>query len=85
MENMEERFKAMEKELIASKMETIESNKRFEEMEMKLAGLTKVDDKEDIETKAFKVIGKKFVALMKAFEIEHDDASPSLTSIVSHT
>ena len=85
MEIMEERIGTLEKELAEAKMETIESNKRFEEMEMKLAGLTKVDDKEDIETKAFKVIGKKFVALMKAFEIEHDDASPSLTSIVSHT
>ena len=88
MENMEERFKAMEKELIASKMEIIESNKRFEEIENKLAALTKADEREeDIETnKQFRAIGKKFVALIKDIEMEvDDDASTTLTKIVSCT
>ena len=49
MENMEERIEALEKELAAAKMETIESNKRFEEIKMKLAALTKVDEREDTE------------------------------------
>ena len=82
MDIMEERIEALEKELAEAKMETIESNKRFEEMEMKLAALTKADEREDIETK---VIGEKFVALMKAFEMEHVYASPIFTGIVSYT
>ena len=83
---MEEQFIALKKELAAAKMETIESNKRFEEIKMKLAALTKVDEREDTEVNQFRVIGKKFVALMKAFEMEVDeDASPSLIIMVSCT
>ena len=83
MGNMEERFEALEKELAEAKMEIIESNKRFEEMKMKL---TRADDEEDIEAKEFKIIGKKFVALIKHIEMEvDDDVSPTLTNIVSYT
>ena len=85
-ENMEERIEALEKELAEAKMETIESNKWFEEIKMKLAAMTRVDGREDTEVNQFRVIGKKFVALMKAFEMEVDeDASPSLIIMVSCT
>ena len=64
MENMEERFKAMEKELIASKMETIESNKRIEEMEKKLV----VFEENDIETnKRFKDVEKRVRRTLKVW------------------
>ena len=89
IESMEERIEALEKELAATKMEHIESNNRFEEeMEKKLAALTKADEREeDIETnKQFRAIGKKFVALIKDIEMEvDDDASTTLTNIVSCT
>ena len=86
VENIEEQFIALKKELAAAKMETILSNKRFEEIKMKLAALTKVDEREDTEVNLFRVIGKKFVALMKAFEMEVDgDTSPSLIIMVSCT
>ena len=88
MKSMEERIEALEKELAATKMEHIESNNRFEEeMEKKLAALTKADEREeDIETKEFKIIGKKFVALIKHIKMEvDDDVSPTLTNIVSYT
>ena len=67
MENMEERFEALERELAAAKMEDIKTSKRFEVMERKLAACE--IEREDIESnKQFKVMKRQFATMKKAFE-----------------
>ena len=49
IENMEERFKVLERKLAAYEKKDIETNKQFKVMERKFAALTKASEMEDID------------------------------------
>ena len=49
IENMEERFKVLERKLAAYEKKDIETNKHFKVMERKFAALTKASEMEDID------------------------------------